>query len=341
MRLRSVLVLASLAVVLPRLADAQPAAAKAEAGKPKEGPKESPKDAARRLFERGTKELDDGDAAAAVASLTEAESLFHAPTTLFHLARAQTALDQLIEAEQSYQKVVDEKLPPKTSDAFKKAQADAAKNLADLATRIPKVLITVEPKSASRAVVTMNGKPLSGITIGEPSKINPGTYVFEAKAEGMTAAKLSVSITERTTADVKLLLSPVGKPPVDSSSTVTPAEDAPWPTGRIASIPVMAAGGALIVAGGTLLGLSAMRRGEADDRYAECPTCEDEVTSIDDEATLFGNLGIGFAAGGGAALLGGVLMYVLIDGSASPEEQPAVGFTITPSEIGASWTTRF
>ncbi len=340
MRLRSVLLLASLAIVVPRTADAQPAGKRAEAAKPKEAPKESPKDAARRLFEQGTKELDDGNAAAAVASLTEAEALFHAPTTLFHLARAQTELKQLLEAKASYEKVVAEKLPAKTSDAFKKAQADAKTNLEDLAARIPKVLITVEPKSASNAVITMNGKPLAGITIGEASSINPGTYVFEAKAEGMTAAKLSVSITERTTADVKLLLSPIGKPPIDSSATVSPAEEADWPAGKLASIPVMATGGALMIAGATFFGLSAMRRSEADDRYATCPTCESEVTSIDDEATLFGNLGIGFVAGGGAALLGGVLMYALIDGS-GPTEEPALGFIVTPSDVGASWTTRF
>ncbi len=334
MRLRTVLLLVSLAILVPAVADAQ-------AGGPKADPANtSPKDAARKLFERGTKALDDGDAATAVAALTEAESIFHAPTTLFHLARAQTALKQLVEAEATYKKVVDEKLPAKTSDAFKKAQTDSAANLKDLATRIPKVLITVEPNDAANVVVTMNGSPLSGLTLGIPGSINPGTYTFEAQADGMTAAKLVVSVSERTTADVKLLLSPVGKPPIESNVKVRASEDE-WPPARVASIPIMITGGALLVAGGTLFGLSAMRRSEADARYVECPDCEAEVTSIDDEATLFGNLGIGFVAGGGAALLSGILMVALIGGDTGEVEPGRVGFTITPDDVGVTWSARF
>lgn len=330
MRLRSLVLVASLALACPGWASAQ--------GAQKKTAEESPKDKARKLFDQGTKALDDGDAKTALDALTEAEALYHAPSTLFHLGRAQIALDMFLEARATFQKVVDEKLGPKPPDAFKKAQTDAKTALQDLAARIPKVLLTVEPKDATNLAITMNGQALGDVRVGQASEINPGKYVFEATADGMTAAKLTVSVADRTTAEVKLVLSPIGKPPVESSVAVSGGDA--WPDGRIASIPVMIAGGLIMATGGAMFGLSAARRGDADDRYAECPTCQAEVVAIDDEATLFGNLGIGFAAGGGATLLAGVLMYVLIDGAPSNEE-PAVGVTIGPSEVGATWRARF
>jgi hypothetical protein len=298
----------------------------------------SAKDQARVLFEKGTTALGDKDFKTAAQLLSEAEGLFHAPTTLFYLGTAQMELGLLLEAQASFKRVAEEKLSPKASDAFKKAQSESKKALIDLDARIPSVLVTVEPAGSQGVTVTMNGKPLEGVVLGEKSRINPGSYQFEAKAEGLISAKLTVAAAERTTADVRLVLQPVGKPQVEQAVIVQPVGDE-WPAGRVASIPIMITGGALAVAGGVLFGLSAMKRSEADDRYDQCPTCEAEVTSLDDQATLFGNLGIGFAAVGGAAVLSGALMFALLGESGA--EAPAAGdvsflLGVPQANVGAS-----
>jgi hypothetical protein len=63
------------------------------------------------------------------------------------------------------------------------------------------------------------------------------------------------------------------------------------------------------------------------------------VTSLDDQATLFGNLGIGFAAVGGAAVLSGALMFALLGESGA--EAPAAGdvsflLGVPQANVGAS-----
>jgi hypothetical protein len=299
---------------------------------------ESPKDRARALFQQGTQALEAGDAKTAKEALSQAEELFHAPTTLLYLARAQVALGELLAARTTFTKIVDEKLGPKASDAFKKAQKDAAEERAALETKIPKLLVTTEPSSPPGLRVTMNGKPLDGIKLGETSEIDPGTYVFEAKADGLVSPKLTVNATPSTTAEVKLVLQEEGKKLSDQVVEVRSTDDE-WPSGRVASVPLMVGGGALIAAGGVLVGLHFVKDGEADDTFAECQSCRSEWEPIDSQATLFGNLGIGFLAGGGAAVLSGVLMFVLLDGG-SDEVAVAPGVAGFPGSVGSTITIR-
>jgi hypothetical protein len=318
-------------------ASSGPQAALAQAAGDK-GKAESPKDRARALFEQGTQALEAGDAKKAKEALSQAEELFHAPTTLFYLAKAQVALGELLAARATFGKIVDEKLGPKASDAFKKAQKDAAEERAALDARIPKVLVTTDPSAAPGLQVTMNGEPLEGIRLGELSEIDPGTYVFEAKADGLVSPKLTVNATAATTAEIKLVLQAEGKKLADQTVVVQPTGDADWPAGKIASIPVMIAGGALLATGGVFVGLHFAKRADGDAAFEECPECG-EWQTLDDQGTLFGNLGIGFLAGGGAAVLSGVLLFVLIDG-ASDEVAVTPGVAGFPGSIGSTFTMR-
>jgi hypothetical protein len=314
-----------------------PAAALAQAAGDK-AKAETPKDRARALFEQGTQVLEAGDARKAKEALTQAEELFHAPTTLFYLAKAQLALGELLAARATFVKIVDEKLGPKASDAFKKAQKDAAAERTALDAKIPKLLVTTEPSAPAGLQVTMNGKPLEGVKLGELAEVDPGTYVFEAKADGLVSPKLTVNATPSTTAEVKLVLEPEGKQLTDQTVVVKPTDEGGWPAGKIASVPVMIGGGALLAAGGVFVGLHYVKRADGDAAFAECPTCT-EWQALDDQGTLFGNLGIGFLAGGGAAVLSGVLLFVLTDG-ASDEVAVTPGVAGFPGSIGSTFTMR-
>jgi hypothetical protein len=328
------------AVRCPEAALGQPAGDKSSA----KAKAETPKDRARALFEQGTQALESGDAKTAKEALSQAEELFHAPTTLLYLARAQVALGELLAARATYGKIVDEKLGPKASDAFKKAQKDAAEERTALDAKIPKLLVTTEPSAPPGLQVTMNGKPLEGIRLGELAEIDPGTYVFEAKADGLVSPKLTVNATPATTAEIKLVLQEVGKKLADQTVEVRTSSDGGWPAGKVASVPLLIAGGALLATGGVFVGLHFMKRADGDAAFEACPTC-DEWQALDDQGTLFGNLGIGFLAGGGAAALSGLLMFVLIDGAsdeaaAAPAVAVAPGVAGFPGSVGSTLTLR-
>jgi len=54
-----------------------------------------------------------------------ADAIFHAPTLLLGLARAEVGLGRLVEAEETYRRIVAEGLPPKPTPAFVAALAAA------------------------------------------------------------------------------------------------------------------------------------------------------------------------------------------------------------------------
>ena len=191
--------------VLVVVASAVGAPASVALAQPKAPAAASAKDEARELFKKGTAALDAKQYTEAAELLRQAEERFHAPTHLLYLARAQSGMKQLLAAKATYEKLRDEKLPPKTSDAFVDAQKQAVKELEELTQRLPKVVVRVEP-SAADAVVTMNGETLAAEKLGPELPIDPGKYTFEAKASGLESGRVTVEAGERTTTEVKLVL---------------------------------------------------------------------------------------------------------------------------------------
>lgn len=299
---------------------------------------EDPKKKARKLFEEGTKAYDEGRYAEAVGLLEQAEEAFHAPTHLLYIARGKAQQKKLLDARAAYTKLTEEKLGVRSSPAFKEAQAKGKEELAALEERIPKLIVKVEPPDAEGLKVTKDGEPFT-VPSGE-FQLDPGTVSFEAKADALEAGKVIVNAAERTTTEVRLVLHLIGQKPTEQSGTrvVTRTENPDWPPMKVASLPLIGVGGGALIAGGVLGALHFVRAGEAEDKYASCPTCEAEVTSLDDEATLFGNLGIGLLAGGAATLGTGVLLFVLSPSGDEPADEkapptPQALLVVTPTSV--------
>jgi hypothetical protein len=318
-----------------------------------------PKDRARDLFRDGAAAVEEGKPADGLPKLLEAESLFHAPTHVLYIARAQAALGKLMDAQASYKKLAEEKLAAKASSAFKEAQATAQKELPELERRIPKVLVKPEPADAEELAVVMNGATLESGRIGATFAVDPGQYTFEGKAKGLEAQKVIVDAAERTTTEVRLLLRPLGSAPVEGGQqtvivrgedgSVTSGGGDGWGGVRIASLPMMGVGGAGLVVGGVLVGLHFAKSGEADDQAACAPACTPaqvaDIESLDSEAASFGTGGIIALSAGGALLAGGVVMYFVGgDSGGEPEAQaPAVARLqvvpiLGPGFVGAAGT---
>jgi len=298
------------------------------------------KSKARDLFKQGAKAIEAGKHAEGLPFLEQAEALFHAPTHLLWIARAKAALGRLLEAQETYQKLVAELLPTAASDAFKDAQKTGKTELAELDKRIPKLLVRPQPADAAGLVVKMNDADLAADRFGVPFGVAPGSFTFTARADGLSASNVTVDAAERTTTEVRLVLHPIGqKGPVDSGISVV-KEDPGWSGMKIAGVVVMGVGGAALAAGGTLGALHFVRKSEADDKFAECGgDCRSEWESLDADAALFGNLAIGLLAGGAALLGTGILVFALAPGSdggkggPADEAPPPVSVTLSPGFV--------
>jgi hypothetical protein len=302
---------------------------------------------ARDLFSDGASAVEDGKPADGLPKLQEAESLFHAPTHVLYIARAQAALGKLIDSETTYKKLVDEKLPKDASKPFLDAQASGKKELADLERRIPKVLVKPDPSDAKGLGVVMNGASLDADKIGVVFPVDPGQYSFEAKADGLEAQKVTVDAAERTTTEVRLMLRPLGSAPVEGGdkNVIVRREDgsiggAPGEGGftgiQIASFPMMGVGGAGLVVGGVLVGLHFVRQSDADAEAACAPACTPtevaDIESLDNEAASFGTGGIIALSAGAAIATAGVVMFFVggDSGSAAAPSSQEAAVRVTP-----------
>ena len=82
-------------------------------------------------------------------------------------ARALAKLGKLVEAEARYLEVI--RLPTSVGDEAIQEQArqDARNERAELARRIPSVLVRIEGAPAAEVAVTIDGAPLTGSAVGE------------------------------------------------------------------------------------------------------------------------------------------------------------------------------
>lgn len=298
-----------------------------------------PKDKARELYKQGAKAIEEGKHAEGLALIEQAEALFHAPTHILLIAKARIALGRLVEARDAYQKLVDEELAAKASDAFKEAKATAKSEIVVLDKRIPKLRLLPEPPDAAGLSVTMNGQPVAAERFSAPFPVDPGSYVFEAKADGMEAARVTVEAVERSSTDVRLVLNKIGtKKPVND--VVTPVPSSGWPAMKIAGVSLIVVGGAALAGGGALGILHFITRSSADDKFDECgASCEQDVRSMDADAALFGNIAIGALAGGGALLGTGIVLFAIAPSGAPADEAPAavtVSVQASPSGVWLS-----
>lgn len=280
---------------------------------------------ARELVGEGLKALRAGDFAAAYRAFSSADKLYHAPTTLLGVARAQAGLGHLVAAQEAYNRLVREELPPNPSEAFVNALADGKKELAALTPRIPTVVIEV--RGPSEPEVTLDGELVSSGALGFKRPVDPGKHVVVARAAGYGSAQREFTAVEGKAAPESVTLtmtrdgSAVSAPaPGASSGAAVPGGGTPGgpsEPGRrevpTASYVAWGVGGAGLVVG-VVAGVMAMsKKGELDDacRGSRCPP---SASSIHDAYTTRGLVStIGFVTavvGGGA----GAALYFMAPG---------------------------
>src|SRR4051794_39424365 len=172
---------------------------------------------ARALAREGQAALDRHNFALAEDRFARADALLHAPTLLLGVARAQVGRGELVEAQESYNRILREGIGPGSPAPFYRAREDAAKEVERLAPRI--AWATIDVKGAADASVTLDDAPLPRAALGVGRAVNPGPHHVRAAASGYSPVETSFGASEGERTRVVVELRPA---PVAEASTPSP-----------------------------------------------------------------------------------------------------------------------
>ena len=330
MKLSSVLPALAVSLLLPTLAAAEPSSAD--------------RATARELGKAGETALAHKDYTTAVDRFGRAEALFHAPTLLLGMARAQVGLGKLVDAEESYRRIVNEPLPANAPAAFVQAHDAARTELAEVTPRV--AWITITAAGADGLTVKLDGQTLAPAALGVRRATDPGTHEIVVEVQGSVVKQTSVTLGEGKSETVPLVL---GTPGSSANATPTPAPpntsgptgpEPPRPTPNAAP-PLQTLGFAAIGVGGAglLVGVAtgAAVLAQHGSLASDCPNarCPSQfVPRMNTYNALTTASTAGFI-GGGVVAAAGVVLVALARKRAPAATQ--VGFSVLPIPGGSTF----
>jgi hypothetical protein len=314
----------ALGLLLPVVAAAAPSAAD--------------KASARELGKEAEAAMAQKDYATAADKYAKAEALFHAPTLLLGLARAQVGLGRLVDAQETYQRLVNETLPPDAPKFFTDAVQAAKTEVGAIAGRIS--WITVKVTGVDAPSVTIDGAAIPAAALGVRRAIDPGNHEIVVSVQGAVAKRVSVVLGEGQSQTVPVAVEPPPKADVPPSVSVPakppespppPPTAGPWIIGGI--------GLAALVAGGVTGGLTLQKKsavssdGCVDSFNGGGPACPTQAGINDAGAgrTLGLVTTVSLSVGGAALAAGAIWLGV------SRSNKSTARFGVVPTASGATW----
>jgi hypothetical protein len=242
--------------------------------------------AARAAADAGADAYDQQRYTDAVELFGRAEKLVHATPHLLFIARSLVKLGRLVEAHETYLKIQRDKLPPNAPNAFKRAQAEAEKEIADVAQRLSYATVRIDGAPSDAVQVTMDNAELPAAVIGIEFPVDPGTHVFRAQAGTDKGDPVSVRFEEGAHHGVALKIALSEKPAAGGADDANDGERSAKDQGHsdVAPSAHPASSKGLLIAGSIVTGLgvigsgigiyfvasSASHRGRGDDLHASC-----------------------------------------------------------------------
>jgi hypothetical protein len=285
---------------------------------------------ARAAADAGATAMEQRRWAEAITYFEKAESLVHAPPHLLNVARAQEKLGHLVEAREAYLKVAREELAPNAPNVFRQAQAEARAELEAIEPRVPRVSVVVQGSGDLPVKVQMNGSPVPDGLVGVPRPLNPGSYEFQAFADGAQSTPSTLMLREgaKETVVLTLQLTSTPAPNAQGQSNTPMSTDASTDRQsdgqargvsglRIASYVSLGVGVVGLGAGTVFALSSSSKRSEADDICSQegefsCPDDRRaEVEQLDSDADSASTMSIVSFIVGGVGVAGGVTLYFL------------------------------
>jgi hypothetical protein len=274
---------------------------------------------ARKIGYAGVEAYQAGDFATARDRLETAYQMLRVPSLGLWSARALAKVGKLVEAEARYLEVV--RLPTSVGDEAIQEQArqDARNERAELARRIPSVLVRIEGAPAAEVAVTVDGAAVPG-PVGENHLLNPGRHRIEGvRATARASAEVLVAEGERKEAVLRFAAATAdasGAPAADAGLTAPRGDGASTTaTKRTVAWATIAAGGAGIVVGAVTGLLAISKKGALDDAgcvSGDCPSSQRDA--VDSYERMRVVSGIGLIAG---VVLAGAGTYLLLTTSSN------------------------
>jgi hypothetical protein len=306
--------------------------------------------AARKIATDGVTALQQGNADLASEKLEKAFELLPAPSIALWSARALVKRGKLVEASERYLQAG--RLPPAEGNeqaVQAQAQKDAAKELAELTPRIPKLVVALDGAQPSEVTLSLDGKALPAALVGEEQLANPGAHQLNG-TRGAEQATESFSLVESQKSHVVLHFhgpAPVAAPPPSAPAAPAPTSVSEPPARSASSgssgrktlgIVALAVGGAGIVTG-AVTGIIAIGKHSDLNDNPDCydgkclRTVQSDVDSFRAMRTISS---VGFIAGGVLAATGVVLLVA--SGSSSQHGSrsapaPTVALRLSPSYV--------
>lgn len=172
------------------------------------------------LGRAGKDSFDRGDMRGAFDAFASAEQIAHSPVFVLFMARAKRGLGDLLAARDLYTRAATEALSANVPEPWKRAQSDAAQELAALESRIPTVTIMIRGEGQSEARVLLDGAAVAPSALGTSLRMNPGNHTIEVKPR--TGAPIVRSFELVEAAPTKTVV--IDLPPASSKPLETPAK---------------------------------------------------------------------------------------------------------------------
>jgi hypothetical protein len=188
-------------------------------------PTDSDRATARALAREGYEAQQRGQYAVAAERFARAEALVHAPTLLVGLARAEVGLGKLVEAHETYRRVLLEGLAPGAPPAFARALEDARREVEVLAPRLAWIVLAVSGPTSPRVRLDDAEVPVAALDVERAC--DPGAHRVEAAAEGYASGTQTFTLGEgehrRVTIDLAPASSSATDPAIALATTTAPA----------------------------------------------------------------------------------------------------------------------
>ena len=182
-----------------------------------------------------------------------AEALVHAPTLLLGLARAQVGLGKLVEANETYRRILREPLAASAPAPFAAAVKTAAHEDTDVAARLAWVTLVVQ--GPTTAEVVLDDVEVPAAALGVRLACNPGAHKLKATAGEFFPSEQSFAISEGGEQTITVVLRPHPEPPPAAPVPVPVVEAPPPPPERTTPLQTKLGIGALGVgAAGLIVG---------------------------------------------------------------------------------------
>lgn len=181
---------------------------------------------ARSLAREGFEALKTDNFEVAEDRFRRADELVHAPTLVVDHARALVGLGRLVEAHERYSLVLREGVSPNAAWPWKRAYADAQKEIEVIKQRL--AWLTIEVVGPDKPQVSVDGKPIPAAAVGVRRATDPGDRTVKASAAGYYPKEAPVVLAEGAEQSVRLELEAM--PPEVLAET--PAEATPAAAGQ-------------------------------------------------------------------------------------------------------------